>query len=83
MAKINERVTCGRCGGLGQWCGGACFKCNGHKAVLTRSARILRSRLADIEDRLAKIDKRWIDDGIDDAPLRVELGEQRARLLSR
>lgn len=52
--KINERITCGRCGGLGRWCGGVCFRCNGHGKRLTPAARRLREELAEVNERLAK-----------------------------
>ena len=53
--KINERVTCGRCGGLGQWCGGACFRCNGHGKHLTPQAQSLRTVLAEVDERIGKL----------------------------
>jgi DnaJ-class molecular chaperone len=51
----NERVTCGRCGGLGRWCGGACFKCGGYGKHLTARARDLRAALAETDAQLVKL----------------------------
>ena len=55
MASINERVTCGRCGGLGQWCGGRCFRCNGAGKLLTQRARNLREELDEVDGRLLSL----------------------------
>jgi DnaJ-class molecular chaperone len=77
--KINERVTCGRCGGLGQWCGGSCFKCNGHGKHLTVQARALRTALAETDERLAKLRAKSNQNAL--IIKSIQLNEERRRLI--
>ena len=59
IAAANERVDCGRCGGLGQWCGGPCFRCHGTRKRLTRAARaarIIADKVVALRKRIAELE---------------------------